>query len=106
MFEGVVAQPGLLCSEDYGYRFFKRKGVGSVVVVVRTCCDNLVSHVVKVVESFRSVKLLNIILMKVKPLGAANNNVGVDVINPFVLNDVDVLNARKVATAKDCARIM
>lgn len=100
MFESIVGETGFLGAENHGYRLVEGKSVEAIVILMRTCGSDFISFAVKIVESLRCVELICVVSVKIQPFARTNNNVGVNIIDPFVLNDVDVLNASEVATAQ------
>ena len=106
MFESVVGEACFLGAEYDGDRLVERQSVGSVVVLMRACGDNLIAFAVKVIEGLGRVEFSHVVFMKIKPFGAADDYVGIDVVDPFVFDDVDILDAGEVAATQHCACIM
>ena len=93
MFEGVVGEAGLFGAENHSDGLVERQGVGGEIVLMRAGGDYFIAFTVKEIESLGGVELVYIIFVKVEPFGAANHYVGVDVVNPFVFDDVYILHA-------------
>ena len=106
MLQGVVGEAGLLGAENDGDRLVERQSVGRVVVLMRTGGHNLITFAVKQVESLGGVELVDVVFMQVEPFRRAHHDVGVDVVNPFIFNDMDVLNACQVAASEHCASVV
>lgn len=106
MFKGIVGEACLLGAEYDSDRLVERQGVGSVVVLMRTCGDYFVAFAVEVVECFRSVEFRHIIFMKVEPFRAPDDDIRIYVVDPFVFYYMDVLHAGEVTAAQHSACIM
>ena len=106
MLQGVVGETGLLSAEDNRYRLVERQRVGREVVLMRTGGHNLIAFAVKQVECLGGVELVDVVFMQVEPFRRAHHDVGVDVVNPFIFNDMDVLNACQVAASEHCAGVV
>ena len=106
MLEGVVGETGLLGAENHCYRLVERQGVGREVVLMRAGGDDLISFTVKHIECLGGVELANVVFMQVEPFRRAHHDIGVDVVNPFIFNDMDVLDACQVAASEHCAGIV
>ena len=106
VFEGVVGETCLFGAENHGNRLVERERVGRVVVLMRTGCYDFVAFAVKQVKRFRRVELVHVVFVEVEPFRTADHNVRIDVVNPLVLNDMNVLNARQVAASQHRARVV
>ena len=106
MFEGVVGEPCFFGAEDYCYRLIEWQGVEGVIVLMRAGSYNFIAFAVQIVESFGCVELLNVVFVKVEPLAAAHYDVGIDIVNPFVFDDMDVLYAGEIAAPQDGACVV
>lgn len=106
VFEGVVGETCLFGAENHGNRLVERERVGRVVVLMRTGRHDLVAFAVKQVKRFRRVELVDVVFVEVEPFCAADYNIRIDVVNPLVFNDMNVLNARQVAASQHRTRVV
>ena len=106
MLQGIVGEACLLGAEDYRYRLVERQSVGREIVLMRAGGHYLIAFAVKQVESLGGVELIHVVFMQVEPFGAADDDVWVDVVDPFVFDDMDVLNACQVAASEHCAGVV
>ena len=106
VFQSVVGETCLLGAKHHCDGLVERQGVGSVIVLMWAGGDYLIAFAVEEVESLGRVKLIDVVFMQVEPLGAADDDVGVDVVNPFVLDDMDVLDAGQVTASQHRAGVM
>ena len=60
----------------------------------------------QILESFGSVEFVFVIFLQVEPFDAAYHDVRIDVIDPSVFNDVNILYAVDVAASQYCAGVM
>lgn len=106
MLEGVVGEAGLFGAENHGYGLVEWEGVEAVVVLMRACGHYFIAFAVKKVETLRCVELADVVFVQVEPLAGAHHDVGVDVVNPFVLDDMDILHSSEVAAAQDSTGVV
>ena len=106
MLEGVVGEAGLFGAENHGYGLVEWEGVEAVVVLMRACGHYFIAFAVQIIKSLGSVELADVVFVQVEPFAGAHHDVGVDVVNPFVFNDMDVLHAGEIAAAQNCAGIV
>ena len=99
MLESVIGEASFFGAEDHCNWLVEWEGVESVIVLMWASRHDFITFTVKIVESFRSVELVHVIFVKVEPFAAAYHDIWIDVVDPFVLDDVDILNAGQVATS-------
>jgi len=58
------------------------------------------------VETLRCVELADVVFVQVEPLAGTHHDVGIDVVNPFVFDDMDILHPGEVAAAQDSTGIV
>ena len=106
MFKRIVGETGFFRTEHHGDRLVEWESVKGVVVLVRTCRDYLIAFAMQKIKGFRCVELVDVVFVEVEPFAAADNNIRIDVVNPFVFDNVYVLNTCQVTASQHRARVV
>ena len=106
MFERIVGEACLFGAEHHCDWLVERQCLGRIIILVRAGGDYFIAFAVQIVESFGCIELIDIVFVQVEPFGAAHHDVWVDVVNPFIFDDMYILHAGKVAASQNSAGIM